>query len=397
MKTINTLNFIKTANSLRFFKESKHNYLFSCFRYYHFYAKSKKTRDLIYKLDLESKIYKRLQEIPCPKKEDISISFPSGFDICFNNLEQFHKLLYEFKLGISSRDNKQKANLNKLLFATNEPHPLLGNPGIYLIKNKINKMTYVGKASSFRRRLYQYCYTPYLQTNAASSNIYRAILKFGHANFSFSIVEICDLDSLDSREKHYIKFFKPQYNIRKPYGELSKQDYALTLQNGLLKTPCPNLEDLIITKPKGSLVCFNNMEQIQRLLYERYTSSRDKAKSDFIDNILLEEGKLSPFLDYFGIYLIQNKVNKNKYIGRASPLEDKLLADILLQFCYIPYLQNNASSSKLHRDMLKFGLSNFSLSVLYICNEKIHEGLLYDTEQSFINKLMPQYNIRKDD
>lgn len=45
-----------------------------------------------------------------------------------------------------------------------------------------------------------------------------ALLKYGYHNFTFTILEICDMDSLMSREKHFFEVYFPEYNILKTPG-----------------------------------------------------------------------------------------------------------------------------------------------------------------------------------
>ena len=39
-----------------------------------------------------------------------------------------------------------------------------------------------------------------------------ALLKYGYTNFTLTILEICDKDSLMSREKHFFEVYSPEYN-----------------------------------------------------------------------------------------------------------------------------------------------------------------------------------------
>jgi group I intron endonuclease len=43
--------------------------------------------------------------------------------------------------------------------------------------------------------------------------IYKAILKYGYANFKLEILEYCNPDVLITREQYYIDLLKPKYNI----------------------------------------------------------------------------------------------------------------------------------------------------------------------------------------
>lgn len=54
--------------------------------------------------------------------------------------------------------------------------------------------------------------------NEQSMPIYVALLKYGYHNFSLTILEICDIDSLMSREKHFFEVYSPEYNILKTPG-----------------------------------------------------------------------------------------------------------------------------------------------------------------------------------
>lgn len=48
--------------------------------------------------------------------------------------------------------------------------------------------------------------------------IYKALLKYGHSNFSLSILEYCEPDKCIEREQYYIDLFKPEYNILQTAG-----------------------------------------------------------------------------------------------------------------------------------------------------------------------------------
>ena len=54
--------------------------------------------------------------------------------------------------------------------------------------------------------------------NEKSMPINVALLKYGYTNFTLTILEICDKDSLMSREKHFFEVYSPEYNILKIPG-----------------------------------------------------------------------------------------------------------------------------------------------------------------------------------
>ena len=83
--------------------------------------------------------------------------------------------------------------------------------------NKLNGKKYVGSSVDLRRRLLEY-YNVNRLLNEKSMPIYVALLKYGYHNFSFTVLDICDIDSLMSREKHFFEVYSPEYNILKTPG-----------------------------------------------------------------------------------------------------------------------------------------------------------------------------------
>ena len=82
-----------------------------------------------------------------------------------------------------------------------------------MITNNITKKKYVGQSEDLFLRVKDY-FKPNLSLNKNSA-ILRAIEKFGHQNFSYTVLEYCHPENLDPREQHFIDRFKSQYNIRK--------------------------------------------------------------------------------------------------------------------------------------------------------------------------------------
>jgi group I intron endonuclease len=85
------------------------------------------------------------------------------------------------------------------------------------------------------------------------------------------------------------------------------------------------------------------------------------------------------------IYMFINKINKKFYIGKASCLQDRLKT-----YHNITKIKDY-SKSKIYRDMVNFGLNNFSFTILEYCSI----ADLNTREQLYINAFKPQYNIRK--
>jgi len=83
--------------------------------------------------------------------------------------------------------------------------------GVYLWTNKINGKRYVGSSINLSSRFLHYFSKSYL--SSINTIIYKALLKYGHENFSFSILEYCDLADVIDREQFYLDTLKPEYNI----------------------------------------------------------------------------------------------------------------------------------------------------------------------------------------
>ena len=91
--------------------------------------------------------------------------------------------------------------------------------GVYRWVNKINGKSYVGYSTSLSRKiLFYYSLNSLKRKVKGSIIIHRALLKYGHSNFSLDILEYCELNELISKEQYYIDLLKPEYNILKRRG-----------------------------------------------------------------------------------------------------------------------------------------------------------------------------------
>lgn len=75
---------------------------------------------------------------------------------------------------------------------------LKGKSGVYQFTNTINGKSYIGSSVNLRHRLLSYYDINTLtRKNRGVSLIHKALLKYGYAAFSFSILEIVESTSLD--------------------------------------------------------------------------------------------------------------------------------------------------------------------------------------------------------
>ena len=80
--------------------------------------------------------------------------------------------------------------------------------GIYKIENLINHKKYIGQSIEIERRWINH---KYLGKNQRDYDccyyIHSALRKYGIENFDFSIIELCNIDELDEKEKYWINYY----------------------------------------------------------------------------------------------------------------------------------------------------------------------------------------------
>lgn len=80
--------------------------------------------------------------------------------------------------------------------------------GIYIITNLVNGKTYIGKSNNIKRR-----FSEHRNLNKESNkSLLFAYKKYGIENFSFDVLEICDISELNEREMFWIEKLNPEYN-----------------------------------------------------------------------------------------------------------------------------------------------------------------------------------------
>lgn len=85
--------------------------------------------------------------------------------------------------------------------------------GIYKITNKINGKSYIGQAIDIQTRWNKEksrAFSP--ASNEYNRTLSKAFRKYGLDNFTFEILEECDINLLDEREIHYIALYDTYFN-----------------------------------------------------------------------------------------------------------------------------------------------------------------------------------------
>ena len=89
--------------------------------------------------------------------------------------------------------------------------------GIYKITNIKNNMCYIGQAKDIASRWNQHCKRGVGADTPTKNKIYPAMLEYGIENFTFEIIEDCELEKLGEREKFWQDYFKAKeygYSIK---------------------------------------------------------------------------------------------------------------------------------------------------------------------------------------
>jgi len=111
------------------------------------------------------------------------------------------------KLTITPAVSYKNAKINKsLIFKDNKDKAF-----VYRWINKLNGKEYLGSTTSAKRRLNTYYDLKTL--GEVNMPIYNAILKHGHENFIFEIIEYCLSEDTIKREQYYLDNFDFEYNV----------------------------------------------------------------------------------------------------------------------------------------------------------------------------------------
>lgn len=131
----------------------------------------------------------------------------------------------------------------------------------------------------------------------------------------------------------------------------------------------------------GFIATFKNFEEwIKQVKLEKNLAWGNKG-----ERFMVEAPNAELCKNKAGIYMFTNNITKKMYIGKSSDLLERLI-----NYSYVPTLWGKPSSN-FNKALIKFGLNNFSITLIEYCSIKE----LDEREAYYILFLKPQYNMRK--
>jgi group I intron endonuclease len=196
--------------------------------------------------------------------------------------------------------------------------------------NKLKGKKYVGSSINLRRRLLEY-YNINRLLNEKCMPINVALLKYGYHNFSLTILEICEVDNLMSREKHFFNKYSPEYNILNTPGSPSRgsgwRHSEATIENMRLaannRVKSPEvLAKLSAAQPNGMKIEVIDLETNSSTVYDAIKGAARALSIDrrYIEHyIYLNQDK--PVLGRYTFKLINSN---NKKVEKAQKSSKKI-------------------------------------------------------------------------
>lgn len=166
-------------------------------------------------------IQKALDELKCRQEKTIDVMKEQEKE---ENALDFHRIVFtkqehsdiELLLEVEKRLHNKDV-LRKLIYKTyveksmNEMFSRLGittDPGIYKIENIKDKRVYIGQSTNVRNRLREHIKSSLGVSTIANQAVHEAMAAEGLENFTFYLIDDCNRDNLNEREKYWIDFYK---------------------------------------------------------------------------------------------------------------------------------------------------------------------------------------------
>jgi group I intron endonuclease len=119
--------------------------------------------------------------------------------------------------------------------------------------------------------------------------------------------------------------------------------------------------------------------------HDKFIPSLNLAQAIYEDVFSMKKAILKDNAGKAGIYMFTNKTTGDIYVGQSIDLRKRFL-----NYFNLSYI-NRRNELVINRALIKYGYSNFSLTVLEYCDKSD----LDIREQHYFDTLNPRYNIQK--
>jgi len=176
--------------------------------------------------------------------------------------------------------------------------------------------SYIGSSVKLNVRFKQYFNYNHISYPKRNLYIYKALLKYGYADFKLEILEYCTRDNVIEREQFYFDTCIPEYNILKVAGspigyrhsEAAKKLISIAAKN---REVSESTRDL---KRKALLGKSFDRERIEKMRL-----SNTLRKSVLVTNTETGENLEFDSMTEAGKYLGMSRVSVNKYLLKNIP------------------------------------------------------------------------------
>jgi len=172
--------------------------------------------------------------------------------------------------------------------------------GIYKIINNVNNKLYIGSSINIKSRFSKH---KSLLKNNKHDNDYlqNSFNKYGMDNFSFEIIEFCEISELIEKENYYINFYKSN-DLNLGYNLATVNEFRRNNYNKEVKIKNSKLNLL----KNGN---FTNFKAINLTTNEEVIFDSLVAAADYLANKNFSKGKLSNIRQKLSYCLRGKKVN----------------------------------------------------------------------------------------
>lgn len=139
---------------------------------------------------------------------------------------------------------------------------------IYRIINNINGKSYIGSTNNWKRRKAEH-FNSAKWPSCISYNypLQQAIRKYGQENFSFIILEECDVNETAQRERYYIQYYNTLANIGYGYNQTLETECSLRDKNIIDKSiERSGIKCALVDKDNNILQKFRSYHEAARLV-----------------------------------------------------------------------------------------------------------------------------------